>query len=379
MKPAPSLRVGLNLLFLGASAGGIGRYAEALARHLADEPDVELTAFVSRDAPEQLFVHPWSDRVQWASLPVGLGSLPSTVAAQVALLPLAVRQRAIDVLHSPSGIGPWRLARCANVVTLHDLVWIHHPEQWESRRAARSARVLATMTARGADLVITGSNAAQRDLVETLGLSPDSVTVIPHGVDRPRVTPMAEFEVRDRIGLNDRPLILCVAQKRPYKNQEALIRSLPHLPEAGLVLPGTPTDYEAHLRRLARELSVTEQVCMLPWVSEAELEGLYAVARCFALPTRFEGFGLPVLEAMARGVPVVCSNVWSLPEVAGDAALLVEPDDGAALTSALRRVLYDDELARRLSLDGLARARTFTWTRTARESIGAYRRATARR
>jgi glycosyltransferase involved in cell wall biosynthesis len=171
-------------------------------------------------------------------------------------------------------------------------------------------------------------------------------------------------------------VILCVAQKRPYKNQEALVRALAdeRLASARLVLPGAPTAYEQELRALARELNVKDRVHMPAWLEDADLEGLYRLARCVALPSRLEGFGLPVLEAMARGVPVACSDRTALPEVAGEAGLQFDPDDDESVTAALARLVADEPLRRELAARGRERAARFTWEATAEATVASYRR-----
>jgi glycosyltransferase involved in cell wall biosynthesis len=142
-----------------------------------------------------------------------------------------------------------------------------------------------------------------------------------------------------------------------------------------LVLPGYPTAHEQELRERARSLGIEADVHFPGWVSAAELEGLWEVAQAFVFPSLYEGFGLPVLEAMARGVPVACSNASSLPEVAGEAALLFDPYDERAIAAAIERLLVDaDEAARRRAL-GRQRARLFTWERTARATLESYARA----
>jgi glycosyltransferase involved in cell wall biosynthesis len=142
-----------------------------------------------------------------------------------------------------------------------------------------------------------------------------------------------------------------------------------------LVLPGYPTAHEAELRARAASAGVAADVRFPAWVSAEELEGLWALAQAFVFPSLYEGFGLPVLEAMTRGVPVACSDASSLPEVAGDAALLFDPHDEAAIAGALRRLLDDEALREQLRARGLARASEFTWQRTARLTLESYRRA----
>ena len=372
------LTVAFNLLFMGEQAGGIGRYSRELVRAmLAVEPDTRIVCLVGRDAPADLREEPWADSVRFRRLPFAMASRPPFhVAYQLAGLPGALR--GVDVLHSPANIGPLRCGVPA-VMTLHDLVWIHHPAEWEDERTAARMRRVAVRCAHRADRVIAISRAAGEDLVETIGLDRTRVDVVPLGASPgPGAPPTPEPELRARLGLGERPLVLCISQKRPYKNQEALVRALPELHDAALVCPGAATPYEARLRAVAEELGVSDRVHLPEWVSEADLEGLYRAASCFALPTLFEGFGLPVVEAMARGVPVACSDVWSLPELAGDACLLFDPRDQAAVTGAVRRLLSDRALTERLGAAGRERAREFTWERTARGTLESYRRAITR-
>jgi glycosyltransferase involved in cell wall biosynthesis len=180
-----------------------------------------------------------------------------------------------------------------------------------------------------------------------------------------------------RLGLGPEPVVLCVAAKRAHKNLHGLIRALAQIPEPRpqLVLPGSPNAYEAELRALAVELGVAASVRFPGWVSDPDLEDLYALARCFVLPTFEEGFGLPVLEAMVRGVPVACSDIPVLREVAGGAAALFDPGDPASIAAQIGRLCADDELSADLVARGRERAHQFTWERTARATLESYRRA----
>ncbi len=172
--------------------------------------------------------------------------------------------------------------------------------------------------------------------------------------------------------------MLSLSAKRPHKNLLALIGALARLsPEERpvLVLPGYATEHESELRSRARALRVDADVRFPEWVSDEQLEGLWAIADAFVFPSLYEGFGLPILEAMARQVPVACSNASSLREVAGDAALLFDPRDESAIAAALRRLLSDPALAQRLRARGSERAAAFTWERTARLTLESYERA----
>ena len=186
--------------------------------------------------------------------------------------------------------------------------------------------------------------------------------------------------MRARFDLGERQIVLSLSAKRPHKNLLALIGALAQIPRDDrpmLVLPGYPTAHEQQLREHARTLGLHGDVRFPAWTSAAELEGLWEVAQAFVFPSLYEGFGLPVLEAMARGVPVACSNSSSLPEVAGDGALLFDPHSEAAIARALVRVLVDDALRARLRARGTERAKQFTWERTARLTLDSYARALA--
>jgi len=227
--------------------------------------------------------------------------------------------------------------------------------------------------------VIAISQSTRRDLVELLGVADAKIDVVPQGIAAPPgVAPPPEAQVRARFQLGERRVVLSLSAKRPHKNVAALLGALARIPPDRrplLVLPGYPTWHEAELRERARALGITADVRFAGWVSDEEVEGLWAVADAFVFPSLYEGFGLPLLEAMARGVPVACSNASSLPEVAGDAALLFDPRDDAAIAAALERLLGDRALRERLRARGLGRVREFTWERTARLTLASYSRA----
>jgi glycosyltransferase involved in cell wall biosynthesis len=322
--------------------------------------------FVNRDAPAGLRAQPWAGDVEWVELPVRFSNR-THLLGQTGALPFAARRRRLDVLHSLANGGPPITPGVARVVTMLDLIWLHQREAWGTPSAVRTMALLTRVSARSAHRIITISHAARDDLVSSFGLAPEKIDVAPLGVRIPRETARAA----------DEGVVLCVAQKRPYKNLASLVRAVAELGDEGatLVLPGAPTDHERELRELAERLGVAERVRFPAWVSEDELEALYRSATCFVLPSLIEGFGLPVLEAMARGVPVACSDRPALPEVAGDAALLFDPLDQPAVTDAVRRLLRDAELRTTLAERGLARAREFSWRRTAEATLASYRRA----
>jgi glycosyltransferase involved in cell wall biosynthesis len=183
--------------------------------------------------------------------------------------------------------------------------------------------------------------------------------------------------VRARYDLGDREVLLAASAKRPHKNLPRLLDAVASLAPARrplLVLPGYPTEHETELRAQAARLAIEADVRFLGWLSAADLEGLYAVAAGFVMPSLYEGFGLPVLEAMARGVPVACADRSSLPEVAGDAALLFDPESVTEMAACIDKLLHDRGTAERLRAAGPPQAAKFSWRRSAEQTVVSYRR-----
>jgi glycosyltransferase involved in cell wall biosynthesis len=238
-------------------------------------------------------------------------------------------------------------------------------------------RQVIPRAARRADALIADTIVSRDDVCATLGLSLEAFSVAPLGVDLGSTpTPPAEAEVRARFRLGDGRVVLCVGAKRPHKNQAVLIRALPELPEdLRLVLAGHPEPYERLLRQTARELSVDDRVVFADWVSDDDLEGLWSIASVAAFPTLAEGFGLPVIEAMARGIPVAASDLPVLHEVADDWPSFFDPHDSADAARAIRTTLAeppDSDEGRRL-------ASRFSWPGTAEATWAAYDRALSHR
>ena len=380
--PSSPLRVGLDLTFLGQEAGGVGRYAIELARTLASRDDVNIEVVATRDCPSEVFKAPWARRLRWWTLPVRHTRPRVALAAEFALIPFLAAARRWDVVHGPANAVPFMLPGTASVITMHDTIWLDAPEEWGTPQAVRAMHRIAVPAARRATRVLTVSHDAARALERGLGLPPDRIDVAPHGVQPPdrAASEAGGANVRRRFGLGAGPVILCVAQLRPYKNQEALVRALARMSDSStqLVLVGAPTEYGESLHMLARELRLTDRIVFTGWQEDAVLADLFREAQVFALTTQREGFGLPVLEAMAHGVPVVCSDLDVLREVGGDAAIFVDVEDAATLSDALDRVLRDTELREDLVSRGRLRAAAASWAATAEATVASYRRAVGR-
>lgn len=271
-----------------------------------------------------------------------------------------------------------------SVVTVHDLAFELFPDHFTSSDRLR-LRTLTRSSVRRAAHVIADSAATRRDLIELLGVPAERVTVVHLGYDRERfrpTAPAAVAEVRRRYGL-ERPYVLAVGTLQSRKNHAGLVRALARLIEDGLdvdlVVPGARGWLYDRIFRTVRDLGLEARVRFLGYVPDADLPALYTGAEVAALVSFYEGFGLPVLEAMACGAPVVTSNVSSLPEVAGAAALLVDPYDDDAIADALARCITDRALRRELAARAGAQLRAFSWERTARETLAILREAEAGR
>jgi glycosyltransferase involved in cell wall biosynthesis len=366
------VHVGLNLCFLvPGETGGMEIYVRALVPALrAARQDLQLTLICSPELAEELAANPWCEGLSVRRLPVPGRSRVRRVLAEQTLVPPAARRAGVDVLHSPATTAPlW--TSIPSVITLHDLIYASIPESHPGV-LSYGMRVLVPLSARSADRVIVMSEHVREEAAKRLRASRERIDVIPHGPGaHSGAEPTPEQELRARHGLGQRKIVLSVSARRPHKNLERLVDAVSGMPgDPLLVLPGYPGPHDEALRRRGGD-----RLKVLGWVSDADLEGLYAVAACMAFPSLSEGFGLPVLEAMRRGVPVACSNASSLPEVAGDAALLFEPRDTAAIARAVRRVLEDRELAAAMAVRGREQARRFSWTRTAELTLASYERA----
>jgi glycosyltransferase involved in cell wall biosynthesis len=374
---AGQLHIGLNLIYLvPGETGGMETYArELIPALLAAAPRARFTAFVNREAAAA--DGPWGELLPAVTVPVRARNRVQWVLGEQALLPRLAARAGVDLVHSLASTAPAR-GRFRRVVTVHDLIYARLPEAHAGIRD-RGMRVLVPLAVRRAHRVIAISQSTRRDIVELLGALPDRIDVVPQGLGMVRrAQPLSEQHIRARFGLQARRVLLTLSAKRPHKNLAALIGALARIPSAErplLVLPGYPTAHEDELRTHAAHAGVTPDVRFLGWILAEELEGLWALADAFAFPSLYEGFGLPVLEAMARGVPVACSNASSLPEVAGEAALLFDPRDEPAIARALRRLLGDGALRERLRALGSERAGKFTWERTARATLSSYARA----
>jgi glycosyltransferase involved in cell wall biosynthesis len=375
------MHVGLNLIYLVPDeTGGPEIYARELIPALRQAaPEVRFTAFINREAAAT--GGPWIDEVEHVEMPLRAANRLNWVRGEQLMLPRRARRQGVDLVHSLANTGPTR-GRFARVTTIHDLLYLIVPEAHFGLRA-RGMRVLVPAAVRRSDRVIAISASTRDDVVDRLGVPPNRIDVVPQGIGTsPRANQTPEAELRRQLGLGDRRVLLSVSTKRVHKNLRRLLEAHALIPGSErplLVLPGYPTPHERELREQTRDLGITDDVLFLGWLPPSGLEGLYAVAEGFVFTSTYEGFGMTVLEAMARGVPVACSRASAIPEVAGDAALLFEPESVEEIAGAIRALLGDAKLRAGLADAGRRRAAEFSWERTARGTLKSYRRALAGR
>jgi len=369
------MRVGLDLLYLvPGETGGRETYARELVPALLERsPELELVAFVNRDAGPRL-AGELGGGVRAVVVPVSARSRLQWAVGELALVSLAARRARVELLHSMANFAPaWGPFR--RVVTIHDLQYRAVPDllSWPMRTGTSA---LVSLAARRADRIVAVSAAGREEIVAGLGVERERIDVVPNGVRPPPATP-STAGVRERHRLGQRPVALAVATNLPHKNLPVLIDALALMSSEErpvLVMAGHGTD-DGTLQARAAAAGVAEDVRLLGGRSTEELDSLYALADCLVLPTLHEGFGLPVLEAMARSLPVACSDISALREVAGEAALYFDPRSPAQIASRIAELVADAELAERLRELGRARAAGFSWAAAAAGTLASYRAA----
>lgn len=377
------MRIGIDYTAAIRQRAGIGRYTREL-----------ITALLSLESPHRytLFaatggLRAWDWRseigrsripnLRFRTLPISDEWLARLWQRLCLPIPVEAVTGVLDLFYSPDFVLPPTLPRTRTLLTVHDLSFLRCPEAFVPALRRYLERVVPRSVAR-ADRVLADSEATRADLIALLGVLPEKVQVLYSGV-HPRFCPQSgpdeAARLRARYGLGDAPYILSVGTLQPRKNYVRLIQAftcvrIDEFADLQLVIAGGHGWlYE---ETLAEAEKYPNRVRILGFVDESDLPALYRNAVLFVFPSWYEGFGLPVLEAMACGVPVVCSNASSLPEVAGDAALLVDPLDTDGLAAAMARVLEDPDLRREMIAKGIAQAARFTWAQAARQLLATF-------
>lgn len=371
-----ALRIAIDAHAVGTGLAGNETYVASLVEALAEiDRTNRYTLYVTKQEAVERFQGRWPNFEVRRTLPhTPLVRVPVTLSAEL-------RRRPVDVLHVQYTAPP--AAPCPVVATIHDLSFEHIPATFK-RRSWVQLRLTVRRTARRAREVVTLSEFSRRDLIETYGLPPERVTVTPAAAP-PRFRPASAEEiqrVRQLYGIT-REYVLAVGSIQPRKNLARLFAAYASLRRARggdklpqLVVVGRRAWLYEETLRAAAEFGLGDELIFTGYVPEGDLPALYSGALCFAYPSYFEGFGLPPLEAMACGTPVVAADRTSLPEVVGDAGLLVNPFDAAEIAGAIGRLVGDADLRGSLRERGLARAARFDWRETARRTLEIYQRAT---
>jgi len=303
--------------------------------------------------------------------------LPTNLGWSAMGLPLAASRAKVDLIHAPAYTAPLT-ARVPTVLTIHDVSYAVHPE-WYPYRRDPLRRAFYRRSARTAAHILTVSEFSAGEIVRAYAIPRDRITVTPHGASHAFLPKAAAVEIDLPAGVSP-TFLLHVGDLHPRRNLAVVVRAIiesrrdRRLREPiSLVLAGVDRGIGDELRRMAAAASVPDLVVCLGVVGDDCLVALYRAAAALVYPSRYEGFGLPVLEAMACGTPVIASRAASIPEVLGDAGTLLDPDDVAGWGSAIVGVLTDPARRERMRAAGIERAAGFTWARTARLTLQAYR------
>ncbi len=362
------LRIGINALYLiPGGVGGTEIYLRSLLAALAEiDATNEYFVFTNRETGADLM--PKSCNFHWRPQNIRASLRPARILWEQTVLPLAAARLGIHVLFNPGFTAPV-YSHCPMVTVFHDLQHKRHPEyfRWFD---LPFWRLLLFASAQISDIVLADSENTRSDLLRFYRLPPRKVRVVPLGVD-----PVFFRLPRTGEARNPDPFLLAVSTLHPHKNLDRLLEAFAEFrrlqPQYRLVITGLRGFYTEALERLRDSLGLGGAVEFTGWIPREQLYELYARASAFLYPSMFEGFGLPVVEALAAGIPTGCSNIQPLAGIAGAAALQFNPHDTREIAGAMLRLTSDEPLRSRLSVEGPARAACFSWAVTARATLDA--------
>lgn len=370
------MHIAIDAHSVGAQLAGNETYAVNLIEALAEiDQSNQYTLYVTKQSAVDRFTNRWPNFQIKRTLPhAPLVRIPLTLSIEL-------RKNRVDVVHVQYTAPP--RTPCALVATIHDLSFEHLPETFK-RRSRAQLRLTVRRTAQKAAQILTLSAFSRRDIIETYAVDPERVFVTPPAAPA-NFAPVTNATELRRIRANygiERDYILALGSIQPRKNLVRLINAYSSLRRVGtnnqppqLVLAGKRGWLEAATIRAAEQSEAPGDILFIGYVPDSDLPALYSGALCFAYPSYFEGFGLPVLEAMQCGTPVIAGNRTSLPEAAGDAGVLFNPFDESAIAGALTQVIENPNYRAQLRVKGLERAATFSWRTTAKMTLEAYERA----
>ena len=366
-------KVGINLLWMvPGKVGGSETYMTRLLNGLAERAsELDYTIFALQQFSE---VYPELAKTFKTAIAPSRGRLKSfRVAGENSWLAAQSRVRNIDLVHHAGGTVPMIRTK-RPVLTIHDLQYLYYPEYF-TRTKLNFLKVMVPRSAEAARSILVPSEFTRRTVIERLNIDPSIVHVVPHGIS-PRETRKDGGAVRTKYDLEG-PFFIYPAITYPHKNHLVLIEAFARLvesrPDALLVLTGAKGSMESKIAAECRKRGLESNVRRLGYLPYEDLDALYEEAVALAFPSRFEGFGAPVLEAMARSCPVIAADMTALPEVVRDAGILISPDNAEEWHLAMRDLLGDEEQRQGLAKAGSERARVFTWQRSADILEDAYR------
>ena len=362
------MHIGFDAHSIGTGLGGNETYASNLIEALAEvDTQNRYTLYVTRQEAIDRYAHRWPNVIVRKTLPhTPLIRIPLTLAAEL-------RRRPIDILHVQYTAPP--LAPCDTVVMIHDLSFEHIPETFK-RRSWMQMRLTVRRTARSASHILTDSEYSRQDILRTYRLPPERVTTTPLAASS-RFKPVNDPQVLAKYGISG-DYILAVGSIQPRKNIARLIRGysrmlLQHSDNAPrLVIVGKRAWLFEDTIRAAAVSPANDKILFTGYVPESDLAALYTGALCFAYPSYFEGFGIPLLEAMRCGTPTITSDRTCFPEVVGDASLIIDPFDEESIAAGLWRMISDAALREQLRSRGLVQSSLFDWRQTARLTLDVY-------
>jgi glycosyltransferase involved in cell wall biosynthesis len=374
-----ALRIGINALFLiPGGVGGTEIYLRNLLAALARlDSENEYFVFINAESAGQgtLPLTPQAPNFRAVPCAVRAVNRPARLVWEQFCLPAQAALHKLDVLFSPGFTSPLLTFRCPKVTVIHDLQHVRQPENFRPAELA-AWRALVWISARFSQHVVTVSQSSKRDIMEAYGLPAGRVTVIPHGVEEAFFDPAAAPAVGRALAV---PYLLSVSTIHPHKNWSRWLEAYGQLAAEGcahhLVIAGLRGNYYEKLRKLIEQRRLEGRVHITGWLPRPELLALFRHADALVFPSTFEGFGMPVLEAMAAGVPVACSDIAPLRELAAEAALFFDPYSPGSIAGAVRSLVQDSGLRRRLTEQGRRHAARFTWRRAARETLAVLRNA----
>jgi len=381
------MRIAIDLRWISRDTGGIRRYVLNLATNLAiiDRLNAYFLIFDGKAVAEKVMQnHGLKNRDNFYAIIFKPG--PFSPLSQL-LLPPLLRSRGIDVFHSPDFIMPFFTGKTRVIITVHDLIPYICPRlcaRSKKVRFLRAYRFFTALAVKRSFRVITDSENSKRDIISVLGVKEEKIRMIYNGVEG-RFSPLRERDriesIKEKYSLSSRN-ILYVGRQDPSKNLEVLIRAFHRLKREGdiegtLVIAGKKDARYPAPYRLADEMGLKDDIIYTGYVEEEELPVLYNACDLFVFPSLYEGFGLPPLEAMACGVPVIVSDRTSLPEVAGDAALMIDPSDVGRLAENMKKLLDDTDLRKTMVKRGIDRAARFSLDNMAKKTLAVYEEAKA--